>query len=75
MIKFIDVLKNKIKCRLPEKVNIPSPVKRRLRAFCVMVRTKQKLYFLELVKFFSERKTPKSKIPNLVLQLNLYVDE
>ena len=72
VIKFINVLKERIGRNLPDKVGIPSSADHRLQAFRVLLRNEQKLKFPELVKFFSRSNVPNSKIPNLILQLNLY---
>ena len=40
-----------------------------------LIRTEQQLYLPEVSKFFNERQVPTVKIPNLILQMNLFKDE
>ncbi len=56
------------------KVSADMPKNIQTRALFILVRADQTSYFPEIVEYFSQSNVVKSKIPNLVLQLNLFMD-
>ena len=73
VLKYI----NNSRMRVGKSSFIPSDQSISSFATNVLIRTEQKIQFPDIVKFFEEsmkNRVAKCKIPNLVLQLNLYVD-
>lgn len=78
VIKFIYIVKSNINQRKVthsvEASNVSDP-NFNILAVNTLIRTEQNIYFADVVQFFKERVIPLKGIPNLVLQMNLYLDE
>jgi len=74
VIKFISKLSAPRLARA-SAMSIPPRSNYRSIATNIVIRREQNIYFPDIVHFFQNPKTSISNIPNLVLQLNLFVDE
>ena len=76
VLKFVDNLKGKVNSRkINDKWTLPD-ASYVSRASIVLVRHEQQICFPEIYKFLKQQNEPaNNKIPNLILQLNLYLDK
>ena len=74
VIKFIHKLKQKVAIKKDSYLPDMHDYDCRSAAVNQLIRTEQHKFFPDLFEFFDARKVPIGKIPNLVLQLNLFID-
>ena len=73
IVKFVNALKRSVQ-RRKDKVAAPNEMNLYARANNVLIRVEQHVCFPDVVYFFKSRNVPATKIPDLILQMNLYMD-
>ena len=73
--KFIHNVRERIRLKKSSCIKSSNSVNFHNVALNALVRTEQSIYFSNIVDFFKIRNITVNKIPNLVMQLNLYLDD
>ena len=76
-MKFIDILKSKVKFRKPNLFKPRDTSDKNLISLYVskIVQTEQKICFPVIFEYSSKKDKLKNNIPNLIVQLNVFLDE
>ena len=74
IFKFINVLKRKLITRNPDKYKHLHCKDATIEAINYIVKCDQQSNFSSILEYFSKSNSPNSEIPNLVTQLNIFMD-